>query len=150
MIKSPMARVQFWVLGLLVCGLVSGCGKSHPPAYPVQGKFVFEDGTTPMFGDVEFYNADLKLNARGKISRDGTFTVSTFGEDDGAVAGKHQVVILQFVSSQLIPQHIGSQIEHDHGDLVATQYGDYLTSDLACTVKPQSENKIELVLKKKR
>ena len=89
-------------LGVLVLaiGVLTqiGCGPKRPPTYPVKGKLVFEDGTSPRFGEIEFYNAEEKINARGRIERDGTFTVGTFAENDGAVAGTHQIVIIQQVA----------------------------------------------------
>lgn len=106
----------------------------------------FEDGSELMFGDVEFFSVDHRLNARGKIRRDGTFTVGTFAESDGAVAGKHQIVILQ-VSGSYLTERLSDQIKHDHGDLIDSVYFDYRTSDLECTIVP-GVNRVDLIVRK--
>jgi len=126
--------------------LMTGCGEGNLATYPVNGFVEFEDGTKPMFGDVEFYSAEHKINARGKIARDGTFDVSTYSDGDGAVLGIHQVVIMQQVGNYLIAKS-GSKIKHDHGSLIDTSHFDYRTSGLSCEVKP-GENEIRFVLKK--
>ena len=142
---SARSLVAFSLLAIL---FMSGCGNGQLQTYPVSGQLKFEDGTVPRFGDIEFYNATHKINARGKINRDGTFTVSTYGEDDGAVVGKHRIVIIQIVGSQFLAHNKESeQIVHDHGKLINQRYGDYRTSDLECTIVDK-ENKVELTLEK--
>ena len=101
-----------------------------------------------MFGKIEFYNAEHKINARGTINRDGTVTVSTYDEDDGAVVGNHQIMISQQTSNHLTA-NIKAPIDHDHGDLVDPKYFDYRTSGLSCTIEPGS-NEIELQVSKSK
>ena len=131
---------------LLVLGAFCGCGNDRLPTYKVKGQLNFEDGTTPAFGDIEFYNAEHKINARGKIKRDGSFTVTTYNEGDGAIAGKHQIVILQMTGSYLTAKS-NRDIKHDHGQLAHPRYVDYRTSGLACTIT-EGENDVTLVLEK--
>ncbi len=123
-----------------------GCGSDQLPTHPVNGKVAFQDGTFPMFGTIEFYNDEHKINARGKINRDGTFTVGTYEKDDGAVAGDHRVVIIQIVSEPGSPlSKVTSNIDHDHGELVSPKYLDYRSSDLSCSIQA-SENDVELIV----
>lgn len=100
-----------------------------------------------MFGDIEFYCDEHKINARGKIDRDGSFTVGTYSENDGAVAGNHQIVIIQTTGNHLT-QEFNDQIKHDHGELVDLNYFDYRTSGLECDIGPQP-NRIELTIRNK-
>lgn len=134
---------------LLVCSLagLTGCGDDRPKTYPVFGKVVYADGTTPEFGDIEFFNQEHKLNAHGKIQEDGTFKVGTYDIDDGAVAGKHKVIILQRTRNHLSAK-IEGRINHDHGDLMDTRYYDYRTSKLEATVEPIERNEITLTVRK--
>ena len=125
--------------------LLSGCS-GNLPTYPVEGQVVFEDGSSPMFGQIEFYNEAAKLNARGKINRDGTFTVGTYKENDGAVEGVHKVVIIQNTGSGLEVQ-LEVFVKHDHGALVDRAYCDYRTSDLTCTIAPTT-NRVKLLVRK--
>ena len=99
-----------------------------------------------MFGDIEFYNAEHKINARGKIGRDGTFTVGTYTEDDGAVEGHHQIVIQQMTGSYQTAK-LADKIVHDHGELLDRAFFDYRTSDLECTIS-RGTNQVELTVRK--
>lgn len=116
------------------------------PTYEVAGTVVFEDGTKPMFGDIEFYSPQFEVNAHGKIKRDGTFTVSTFQDDDGAVIGYHEIVIMQQVGNYLLAK-TDSRIKHDHGSLIDRSHFDYRTSRLDCEIKA-GKNEVNLVVKK--
>lgn len=135
-------------LGVTVLGLalIGGC-QSQQETYPVYGQFRFEDGTVPKFGEVEFFNLEQRINARGAINRDGSFTLSTFQEGDGAVAGKHCIVVMQHVTSPLTARAVADRkVQHDHGRLISSHYFDYRTTDLDCEVIP-GENRYEWILK---
>ena len=133
---------------LLLATASVGCNSGQLPTYPVQGIVQFEDGSRPMFGDIEFFNEANKINARGKINRDGTFTVTTYTENDGAVAGTHKIIIMQITGDYLTAK-ISDQIQHDHGDLIHSRYNDYRTSGLECTVSSR-ENNFELTIRKSK
>lgn len=133
---------------LLPCVYLSGCGNNRPATYAVEGRILFEDGSSPKFGNIEFFSLEHKLNARGKIQKDGSFQLTTFDENDGAVIGRHKIVIMQFVSNQLSGQ-LGVKIQHNHGDLVDKKYLDYRTSDLKWTIKSDGLNKVKLVVEKR-
>ena len=72
-------------------------GPDHPPTYPVSGKVVFEDGKPLTTGGLVLLESvvteGLPVNARGTINADGTFELTTFEDGDGAVAGKHQMLV---------------------------------------------------------
>jgi hypothetical protein len=131
---------------VVICCILPGCNQGPLKTYPVQGKFVYEDGTFPKFGDIEFYSETHRINARGVIERDGTFTVSTFRKGDGAVAGKHKIIVTQNLASPLTAR-IRQEIDHDHGKIISLQYNDYRTTDLECEITPKGINRIELVVK---
>jgi len=131
---------------LLITPLLWGCSSDQLPVYPVQGTVRFADGTFPKFGEIEFYNAEHKINARGKINRDGSFTVGTNTEDDGAVAGTHQIIVFQVAANYLTEKYTDS-IKHDHGALVHTKFFDYRTSGLECQIVP-GVNPVDLVVEK--
>lgn len=125
----------------------TGCRDNVLKTYPVEGRVIFEDQSVPKFGEIEFYHEQHRVNARGAIGRDGQFTVSTFREGDGAVAGKHKVIITQNVASPLTAR-IRQEIDHDHGMLIASEYNDYRTSKLECEILANGSNKIEFVVRK--
>jgi len=149
MIARPMNIKQsesaILIVAGLCCLLLSGCN-DNLPTHKVLGTVEFSDGKKAMFGNVEFYSDQYKINARGNINRDGTFTVSTYNEGDGAVAGPQKIIIMQQVGNYLLANS-NNQIKHDHGSLIDRRYFDYRTSGLECEIEP-GDNHIRLVVKK--
>jgi len=142
-IRAIIKAIPFFVLSLCLIFLV-GCGGER--AYKVEGKVQFADGSPVMFGTIEFLNRDRKLNARGKIKRDGSFTVTTFKRDDGAVEGKHVVTIQQFATVPLVSNQM-VRIDHDHGNLVHEKYRTYSKSDLPpVTIEAKSPNEVLIIV----
>src|SRR5262249_41979933 len=85
----------YLVLAALAFVGAAGCGPGAPKAPPVRGKVVFkEDGKPLTGGAVRFESAaEPKVVAWGEIQRNGTFSLTTYKEGDGAVAGEHQALI---------------------------------------------------------
>ena len=82
-------------LALIVAAATVGCGGGPHPTYPVEGTVKFSDGT-PLKGgwiEVRLKAGSDRVLARGAIDVDGTFLLSTFQAGDGAVLGKHQVIV---------------------------------------------------------
>ncbi|MEA1950624.1 MAG: hypothetical protein U9N87_04525 [Planctomycetota bacterium] len=68
-----------------------GCGPSRPEVAKVKGKITFR-GAPVTTGQIVFL-PEKGRPARGKIGADGTYSLTTFDADDGAVLGKHTVTI---------------------------------------------------------
>ncbi len=133
-------------LAVMLLPTLAGCDSGQLPTYPVEGTIRFKDGSFPKFGDIEFYNDAQQINARGKINRDGSFTVGTYEQGDGAVQGKHKIIVLQISGTHLTAKY-SDDIKHDHGALVNKAYFDYRTSDLEWDIQPET-NQVELVVRK--
>lgn len=76
-----------------IIGLVGGCGGK---TVPVNGKVQFKDGgaASELSGYAIAFEAEsAKASGVGEIQPDGSFTISTFGANDGALPGKHRVSI---------------------------------------------------------
>jgi hypothetical protein len=72
-----------------------GCGSSTPqgaPTLPVKGKVIFK-GQPLTKGTVSFEPEGPGKEAFGEIQPDGTFVLTTYKKDDGAVLGKHRVSV---------------------------------------------------------
>ena len=79
-------------LFLLCCSLLlSGCGPNHPETAPVSGHVTYQGKPLPE-GTVVFYPTEGRP-ARGSINSDGSYTLTTFEDRDGAILGKHCVTI---------------------------------------------------------
>lgn len=129
-----------WILVLLA--YLGGCSSSQP-TYPVRGKVEFADGAAVTFGSVELRAANQAMNARGSIRPDGSFELTTFETGDGAIAGKHQVIVIQLLLNDRTTQH-----RHRPRDLVDRKYADYRTSGLVVDVEPTTENRCKLVVER--
>jgi hypothetical protein len=90
---------SLFTAGICVVAVVSvslaGCGGSAPATYRAGGKVVFADGKPLTSGAVELRSMDGKQHvvARGQIQSDGSFRLSTFGPNDGAVEGEHAALV---------------------------------------------------------
>lgn len=84
----------------------SGCGSSHQRDVARVSGTVQCDGTpltsgVVIFTPIEVESAenlteqDFAKGARGEIQPDGTYKLSTYSEDDGAVVGVHEVRVMQ-------------------------------------------------------
>jgi hypothetical protein len=89
--------VRWAVLGL--AGLTAaGCSSDPHRPHPVRGVVVYEDGQPAKElagGSVSFspLSTEPLGSSIGKIEEDGSFRLSCLRENDGAVAGRHQVTI---------------------------------------------------------
>lgn len=139
------ARCSCCLVSLLFLAASVGCG-SGQSTHIVKGKVVFSDGTPVQFGDVETLSVDQRINARGKIEKDGTFTLTTYKENDGAVAGEHKVVIIQMTGSPLMAAAKMGPIQHTHGHDTGAKYRSYDTSGLNFKVEPGIVNEVTFTL----
>ena len=81
-----------FVVAALVLLPFSGCGGPETPVYPVTGKVTYNGKPLPT-GSVTYIPIAAGPSATGRIREDGTYTLTTFTEGDGAVPGDHQVLI---------------------------------------------------------
>lgn len=91
------------VTGLLALGM-SACSKANAkkPTFPVTGRVV--TGTKPVANALVILhavgdNSSEAVKSRGTTKADGTFTLGTYGIDDGAPAGEYAVTIEQWLPS---------------------------------------------------
>jgi len=84
------------LFGMLVVVAVAGCGSSNPSTYPVTGT-VTHDGKPLAGANVGFSATDE--NTRGAIGvtdSEGKYSLTTFEQGDGAMAGTFKVTISKF------------------------------------------------------
>ncbi len=82
-------------IAAVACGLVSltapGCSRSAPAVAPVEGRVTL-DGKPLSSGRVTFWPTGGRSGS-GWIEEDGTYSLGTFRESDGAVLGPHKVTV---------------------------------------------------------
>lgn len=126
---------------LSVCTLlvfVVGCGETQgdlPKTAEVTGKVTYKD--RPLASAiVMFYPDGGQKPATGRTDEDGNYSLSTFGDKDGAEIGKHIVTVTAYEQTEegvsmksAIPQKYGSKQE----------------SPLSTTVK-EDDNRFDIVI----
>jgi hypothetical protein len=127
--------------------VAGGCGPNRPTVVPVEGVVVFADGEPVRGGQIELESVTQKVNARGPISPDGAFRLTTYREGDGAVPGEHRVIVQP---SLPVYGGLSETVAHKpHGETprtVPVRFGDYRTSELTATVTEGRLQPLRIVL----
>lgn len=79
---------------LFILGLV-GCGSDSPHVVPVKGKVSYQ-GKPLTSGTVMLVPDGDGFGATGQIQPDGTFTLTSFKQNDGAAPGNYKVTVEVF------------------------------------------------------
>jgi hypothetical protein len=123
---------NIWLLVILVGG--AGCSNG-PKLYPVHGKVVYPDGSPMLGGAIMFEPVENSLNvmSQGTIDNDtGKFMLTTYTPGDGAMIGRHRVIIRGRRSnpkSEVVdPTTIGQ---------IHPRFTDFATSGLEFTIEPK-------------
>src|SRR5262245_54995025 len=100
MVHLRCAASRRWRSAVVVTAALlglAGCGGSR--LYPVHGKGVWENGAPARElagGLVIFEPVNGGVGARGDIEKDGSFRLSTYKPEDGALLGKHRVAVTEY------------------------------------------------------
>jgi hypothetical protein len=116
-----------WALMLAIGVLPPSSGCGPPKFYPVRGKVILK-GVGPLIeGEVRFRpDANHDLIATGKISKDGTFSLTTPSQGEGVLEGTCKAAVV---------------VTPRKGKLVIDKrFEDFDTADLQFTVTARNEN----------
>ncbi len=137
--SPPIARL------LLLTTLLTSIGCNSSGIHPVEGQVVWKKNNAPateLAGTLVFFEQpEKRLSARGQITADGTFRLTTNNPNDGAPAGDNIVLLVEIGrkpaggpdATALAPGKLDSR------------YATHSTTDLAATIKPGT-NKITLTV----
>jgi hypothetical protein len=103
--RNPIAAGAAFLLCLALC-FVAGCGSTDPQTVPVQG-VVTLDGQ-PVEGATVVLMSGIQGSgnaARAVTKADGTFTLTTFKDDDGARPGRYKAIVKK---TDLLPARYGA------------------------------------------
>jgi hypothetical protein len=86
-------RAIGWLLAAASCCCI-GCFdlSDRPATHPVKGRVIYK-GKPVAGASVAFLASGAPSPASGTTDKDGSFTLSTFAPNDGAVAGTHVVTV---------------------------------------------------------
>lgn len=141
------------LIALLALSALVGCSSQGPTTYPVSGK-VLLDGQPLEGAAIMLKPVDGGSNAYGVGGADGSFDVTTYRQGDGAVPGKHQIIVtLEKIvqPDDLKTEPVAGQEEGFDDELelavsnqaevislVPARYADFETSGLTVEVGPEN------------
>ena len=115
---------------LVLCSLFLAAGCSSKTV-PVNGRVKLTDGSDPsaLAGyEVSLRAEAQKISGSGEIRPDGTFKISTYGADDGAVPGRHQVAVT--------PPQSPDPDKPPPKPVIPKKYFDFPSSELTVDIQP--------------
>lgn len=132
----------------VAAALAVGCSESDRlETAPVTGQVTYNGKPVPT-GSVMFVPEDGGPSATGEIDTEGYYTLQTYEEGDGAIPGRHKVVVTALQSAG------GSGLPEDSIDglagmesIIPDKYSSHKNTDLVFTVEADKENTIDLKLK---
>lgn len=98
-----MKRMLYLYPLILVAGVMWGCGSESdglPPRAPVSGTVTL-DGEPLAFAMVTFHPDGEGNPGNASTREDGSYTVSTYHSQDGAIIGKHVVTVVRDLPPQM-------------------------------------------------
>lgn len=145
-VRLPLASLSIVALGVV---LAAGCGKKSnlPATAPVHGKVTL-NGEPVKSGSLVFVPTGGGKSAQGNIESDGTFTMGTYKETDGAIVGTHKVMItaLETGGGSGLAEDSRNDPTVGQKSLIPEHYGDLEKSGLTADVK-EGDNEINFELK---
>jgi hypothetical protein len=123
--------------------LTASCGSGRKTVYPVRGK-VLDARQKGAAGAVVYFNpldpnyGDLNKPV-GKVAEDGTFTLTTYEQGDGAPAGEYAVTIVW-------PTPRKTPLDPEGGDQLQGKFADPKSSTIRFTVKKEPGNDVPDIL----
>ena len=151
-LPSPKCSA-WWRLAIAGAALlIVGCGGDRLPTAPVTGTVYLDD--KPLSDALLTFMPERGQAANGTTTTDGTFTLTTYKEGDGAIPGRHLVVVNKYQNPPAkkaagkagllgLPAPPGKS-------LIPESYGDTATSGLQYEVVAGLDNVFELRLSSKR
>lgn len=132
--KSSWLVPAGMVLSSAICLLLSGCGGGHELETAQVSGTVFYQGKPLPYGTISF-QPQAGPPAMGKIQPDGSFTLSTYGNGDGAIVGPHKVLISATATDAGATPAADSNTEMRAAQsVIPTKYSSFSTSGLTADV----------------
>lgn len=150
-----MSALKVRALVSVLALVMVGCGgpKDRVEVFPVKGVVNYNGKPMVGGGSISFIPKTTQQGktAGGIINKDGTYTLGTYGEDDGSMLGDFRVVIAQVVEEE--PQNTGDgtapatgpNIVVEQADRIPAIYSDYTNSPLSAKVEAKP-NEIDFSL----
>ncbi|MCC9605862.1 hypothetical protein LOC68_20795 [Blastopirellula sp. JC732] len=142
-----MLHFDRWAVAVCFCILLFGCGRGAGlDTAPTTGEVIYNGKPLP-YGSVSF-RPKAGTPATGDIQPDGSFTMSTYRDGDGAIVGLNEVLV------NVTEAHAGTSKPVDPGmeapvakSLIPQKYTAFSTSGITFEVKKGEKNHLVIELK---
>ena len=131
---------------------ILGCGANpHPELRRVSGRVIYK-GRPIADATVAFYSNESKRLATGYTDKSGSYSLTSYAEDDGALPGQHRVVVTKVEvaeNSESLSMDDAlktRQREEPSRHLLPKIYASSDTTPLIVTVNEDGQNEIQLDL----
>jgi len=137
---------------LIFLSALTGCGE---PFHRVSGKVTFEGKPLQGGGSISFIPLGEQRGAGGEIGPDGSYTLTTVKNGDGAMVGEYRVAIIQVTEKEPESVPDGQKVKVVPASSVAAAdripliYADQSQSPLKAKVEAKGLNELNFDLKKK-
>jgi hypothetical protein len=137
--KTRRCRLKALTMLAAVCAVHAGCTPGHRLETASARGTVTLDGVPLSAGSVVLL-PERGRSASSVLAKDGSFVLSTYGSGDGAIVGKHKVVVYPLASDSESNTPPPGYVP------VPARYQNAATSSLEVEVKAGTENVFELKL----
>ncbi len=142
-------------LAVLAFVFLAGCSSTttdkwteeRPEVHPVEGVVLYQ-GEPVEGATVVFRSESEQVAAYGTTDSEGRFSLTTYDEGDGAVAGEHQVRITK-IETEEAPAPADPEANPappKETNLLPAKYGNFQTSTLTAEVTAEGTNEFEFKL----
>ncbi|MFI4874296.1 MAG: hypothetical protein ACIALR_03130 [Blastopirellula sp. JB062] len=141
-----MQRPHLTLTTACLCFLLSGCGGQQDFETAPAGGEVRYDGQPLPYGTVSF-RPKAGSPATGTIRPDGSFTLTTYHDGDGAILGKHEVLVnaTELDAGTAPPIQPGTEMPVPKS-LIPQKYQSFSTSGIEVEVKKGAKNQFQIEL----
>lgn len=136
---------------LLVAITTIGCGgqSQGPPklkTVPVTGVVTYQ-GKPVADASISLQHLEGKATSLGKSDASGRFTLSTYGNQDGAPAGKYKVVVAVSTVKEIEPGVLAPEPPGGFKSPIPVRYANPATTDIVVEVNEAGKNELTIALK---
>jgi hypothetical protein len=121
-------------------------GPEKQPTVPVTGQVKYQ-GRPVANASVIFQSVDGTVVAHGNTDAAGLFTLSTYGNQDGAPPGRYKVIVAAVTAKEVEPGVLADVPPGGFKSPVPDKYANPATTDVVVEVKEQGKNDITVDLK---
>ena len=131
---------------------ISGCGSDAPKGpeklstTPVDG-IVILNGKPAAEVSISLHHSEGKVAPRGMSDKDGKFSISTYGKDDGAPIGKYKVTAAKNMTKEISPGVLAPSPPGGFKSDIPAKYESVNSTDISVEIKAGEKNSLKIDLK---